>query len=172
MKKISKRILIVIPIILGVIIFTLFYNKSLLKENTKLNNSFNNPNKGAITNYTKNIDNKIITLDIFEDWQYEEITPTSEDDFQYALQIYKGSPDENVTLYFYNMPFAVCGTGLIQKKIKLNDNTEGSIGYYNEETWDFVSFTKENNIAFINNNLKNEEALESLAMIKTFSVQK
>lgn len=133
--------------------------KSIINEYINLKNKTN-------TRYEKNIEDRIIKLDIPNTFSYEEIEVS--DEYLYGLKIFKD--DEYMTLYYYKDGFTVCGTGLTTKNLDLTNGVVVTIGYY-DDTWDFVSFNNYNkNLAFINNNLEGENALNALEIIKSFDV--
>lgn len=123
-------------------------------------------------NYSKTIDGIMIELNIPNEWNYEEIKESKDDNFKFALNFYKSSKENNATLYFYNSMFAVCGTGLTEEKITLNNGKEANVGYYDgNKDWNFISFYELNrNIAFINNRLDSSEAKEVLEFVKTINI--
>ena len=52
--------------------------------------------------YEKQIDDITLTLDISNDWKYEELERNTENDFyKYALKIYKNNEDKYAVLYYY-----------------------------------------------------------------------
>ncbi len=119
--------------------------------------------------YSKVIDDTTIELDIPSKWNYEEVIPAEEDDFKYALKLYKNSADKNVTLYYYNNFFGVCGTGRMSEEIKLNNGTEVFVGYYDgDREWLDIALSR--NIAFINHGLDEEDSNEALEFIKTINI--
>lgn len=123
--------------------------------------------------YSKTIDNVILEMNIPNEWQYEELPRDENNDFyKYALKLYKTEDNKNTILYFYNGPFAVCGTERTTKKINLNNGKEANIGYYHSTEWSDISFYDLNpNIAFINNGLENDEAEEVLDFVKTINIK-
>lgn len=140
--------------------------EKLQTTNTSINE------KEKTKKYSKIIDKIKIELDIPNDWNYEEIKPTKNDNWKFELKIYKTSKEKNITLNVFNEIFTVCGTGLTQKNIKLNNEENASVGYYdNFKEWTFISFPKpNNNIAFLNENLENIEASEALNFVKTINI--
>jgi len=123
-------------------------------------------------NYSKTIDGIMIELNMPNEWHYEEIKDSEDDNFKFALNFYKSSKENNATLYFYNNMFAVCGTGLTSEKITLNNGKEANVGYYDgDKDWNFISFYELNpNVAFINNGLDSSEAKELLNIAKTINI--
>ncbi len=123
-------------------------------------------------NYSKTIDGITIELNIPNGWNYEEVEESKNDDFKFALNFYKNSKEKNATLYFYSNMFGVCGTGLTNEKITLNNGKEADVGYYDgNKDWSFISFYELNrNIAFINNGLDSSEAKELLYFAKTINI--
>ena len=123
--------------------------------------------------YTKSIEDININLEIPTNWNYEEIIPTEEDDYKFALKLYKNSNEESAILYYYNNIFGVCGTERTSKKIKLNNGNDAIVGYSydNDKVWLDISFYEiDKNIAVINKGLNEEESNELLEFIKTFYI--
>ncbi len=123
-------------------------------------------------NYSKTIDGITIELNIPNEWNYEEIKESKNDNFKFALNFYKSSKEKKATLYIYNNMFGVCGTGLTSEKITLNNGKEANVGYYDgNKDWSFISFYELNrNVAFINNGLYSSEAKEVLDFAKTINI--
>lgn len=122
--------------------------------------------------YSKTVDGITIELNIPNEWNYEEIKESKEDNFKFALNLYKSSKEKNATLYFYSNMFGVCGTGLTSEKITLDNGKEANVGYYDgNEDWNFISFYELNrNVVFINNGLDSSEAKEVLDFAKTVNI--
>ncbi len=133
--------------------------------------TLNNEKQNKKNNYSKQLGTTTIKLNIPNGWKYEEITPKKSDNFKYALKLYKSSPDKNMTLYYYKSPFVVCGTGRTSKTIKLNNEEEATIGYYeNNEKWSDIAFFDLNpNVAFINNDFE-EDTNKVFEFIKTIDI--
>ncbi len=124
-------------------------------------------------NYSKTIDNIKIDLNIPSGWKYEEIKNDNKDDFYiFAVKLYKNDENQYAMLYIYNNPFSVCGTGRKTEDIILNNGKNSIVGYYdNSKYWSDISFFSINeNIAVINNNLKDNEADEVINFIKTLNI--
>ena len=129
-------------------------------------------NENSEYNYSKTVNDVIVKLNIPEGWNYEETTDTQNENEKFTLTFYKTSKDKSASLNFYTNKFAVCGTGLEQKEITLNNGKTAEVGYYDgNENWDFISFYKSNNpyLAFINNGLDDDESQEVLELAKTIN---
>lgn len=125
------------------------------------------------TKYNKSIDDVTLTLNIPNDWKYEELFPHTENDFyKYALKLYKTNEDTYAVLYFHNQIFGVCGTGRTSKQISLYNGYKATIGYYDgKDIWQDISFYEMNRyIAIINYGLEKDEAEEVLDFIKTIEI--
>lgn len=123
-------------------------------------------------NYSKTVDNVTLSMNIPDEWHYEELSQDDNDNYKYALKLYKSQENKNVILYFYNNPFVVCGTGRTTEKIKLKNGEEAIIGYYGDKEWNDISFYDLNQyIAFINYGLENTEAIEFLDFVKTITIE-
>ena len=94
------------------------------------------------TTFVKNVDGITLTLEIPKDWNYEELSRNTENDFyKYGLKIYKNSEDKYAVLYYYKEMFGVCGTGRTSEQINLNNGNKATIGYYDgKNTWEDISF--------------------------------
>ena len=146
------------------------------------NNLSNNDQQEKYKKYSKTIDEVILELSIPEEWKYEEETPKKDnkstagdidiDNYKFALKIYKNSKEKNVILYVRNSPFGICGTGLVTKKIKLNNGENATADYYDgSKTWSFISLSKSNIIILLcNNGLEELEANEVLDFVKTINI--
>lgn len=122
--------------------------------------------------YSKNLGEMILSLNIPNDWNYEELTPEKDSDIQFALKLYKNSSDHYMMLYFYKRLFGVCGTGRRTKKVNLDNGTEAVIGSYDDSNeWSDISFYELNpNVAFINYGIQ-EDFNEILQFVKTFDIK-
>ena len=172
MKKVLLNTLICITILLSITgcKATKNENNGDIENNTK--NEIIKGNENNI-NYSKTIDNIKIDLNIPSDWKYEEIKNDNKDDFyKFALKLYKNNENQYAMLYVYNNPFSVCGTGRKTEDIILNNGKNSIVGYYdNSKYWSDISFFSINeNIAVINNNLKDNEADEVINFIKTLNI--
>ena len=103
---------------------------------------------------------------------YEEIKNDKDDFYKFAVKLYKNDENQYAMLYVYNNPFSVCGTGRKTEDIILNNGKNSIVGYYdNSKYWSDISFFSINeNIAVINNNLKDNEADEVINFIKTLNI--
>lgn len=172
MKKVLLNTLICITILLSITgcKATKNENNGDIENNTK--NEIIKGNENNI-NYSKTIDNIKIDLNIPSDWKYEEIKNDNKDDlYKFAVKLYKNDENQYAVLYVYNNPFSVCGTGRKTEDIILNNGKNSIVGYYdNSKYWSDISFFSINeNIAVINNNLKDNEADEVINFIKTLNI--
>ena len=145
-------------------------NNGDIENNTK--NEIIKSNEKNI-NYSKTVNNIKFELNLPSSWKYEEIEDDNEDDFyKFALKLYKNDENQYAMLYIYNNPFSVCGTGRKTEDIILNNGKNAIVGYYdNSKYWSDISFFSINeNIAVINNNLKDNEADEVINFIKTLNI--
>lgn len=158
----------------GIIVNHYYYankEKSTLFK-TKKAQIINNTNNVKTTKFSKEVASNKIELTINNTWHYEEVKPLENDNFEFALKIYKDNKNRNFTLYYFKDSFAVCGTGRTNKKLKLSNNYEANIGYYEKNFWTDVSIPNLNNhFAFINYNLNADEEKEALNIIKTFNIR-
>lgn len=123
--------------------------------------------------YRKQIENTVIKLDLPKEWHYEEIDNPENQNAKFELKLYKNSKEKSASLYYYNEMFGVCGTGLISKKLNLDNGNEASIGYYyGSNIWDYVSLGNLNpNIAILNRGLDETESKELLGIIRTIIIE-
>lgn len=174
MKNNTRKIILILILII-IILGCIFILKKLNTTNTKIEKNTTNETKLVASNeynYSKTIDNLTIKLNIPDEWNYEENTDTQSEDIKFSLILYKTNKEEYVSLNFYTNSFAVCGTGLTEQTIMLNNGTEANVGYYDEsQNWEFISFYEINsNIAFINNGLNTTQSQEILEIAKTINV--
>lgn len=122
--------------------------------------------------YSKTIENTSIELSIPSSWQYEEISTSNDDIYQYALKIFKNQEDKYMMFYYYKNSFGVCGTGRTTKTIKLDNGKEAIVGYYDDfAEWSDISFGEfTSKIAFINFGLTSDEAYAAIDFIKTIEI--
>ncbi len=127
-----------------------------------------NQNTLAEKNYSKTIENITLEMNIPNEWKYEELP--LEDNYKFALKIYRHQDENYFVLYYYNTYFGVCGTGRSEEKLNLNNGTVANIGYYNGgKVWSDISFYDINrNIALINYGTKDNEVFD---FIKTINIQ-
>lgn len=180
----KKKILIVLMILLLIfmIIGTMYLiDRKRMKDNKPVIFStwgycYAPPVMAQEYNYSKTVGNILIELDVPSEWTFEEDIASNEENnfYKFALKIYKELPDKYITLYYYNGPFGVCGTGRTDKDIKLRNGQNASIGYYdNNEEWSDISFYELNrNIAFLNYGLEGNDAKEALEIAKTINISK
>lgn len=180
MKKILKIFICIVIIIIILISIAYLIDRNRMKNNKSVifstwGYSYAPPVeiKQEEKIYSKTIDETTIELNIPNEWSYEEITSTENDNYKFALKIYKNSNEKGLMLYVYNNQFGVCGTGLTKKEIKLNNGKNATVGYYDGiKEWSYVSFYEMNkNMAFINNGLEEDEANEAIEIIKTINMK-
>ena len=77
--------------------------------------------------------------------------------------------ESGFTVSCSNEKFAVCGTGLTEREMQLNDATKVYVGYYDgSENWSYVSFRSvDEYCSVINNGLTGDDANTALEAIKT-----
>lgn len=123
--------------------------------------------------YRKQVENTIIIFDLPKEWNFEEIDNPENQNAKFELKLYKDSKEKTASLYYYNEMFGVCGTGLVSKKITLNNSNEASVGFYDgNQIWNFIAFGNLNrNIAVLNNGLDENDANELLGIIKTIRIE-
>ena len=180
-KKIIIGILIILIIVIGIIVAYKVIENSVTNSadfNFTVENISPSPvetvdNQKDGRNYYREIDNIKLELNIPNNWNYEEIPQNEENDFyKYALKLYKNNENQYAMLYFYNVPFGVCGTGRTSKNIILNNGKEATVGYYDgNKNWADISFYNTNkNIAVMNYGLIDEDADEAIQFIKTINI--
>lgn len=110
------------------------------------------------------------SLLIPEDWEYEQKTNES-GDLETGINIYpKDSKDTFVDISYYENKFGVCGTGLETTTIKLDNGEDAKVGYYDgNSNWNFIFL--QNDIAAINNGLKDENATVALEIVKKINIE-
>ena len=162
MKKILKIFICIVIIIIVLISIAYLIDRNRMKNN-----------KSVIFSTWGYSYAPPVELNIPNEWSYEEITSTENDNYKFALKIYKNSNEKGLMLYVYNNQFGVCGTGLSKKEIKLNNGKNATVGYYDGiKEWSYVSFYEMNkNMAFINNGLEEDEANEAIEIIKTINMK-
>lgn len=126
-------------------------------------------NSETIPNYTKTIDNSIIEMNIPNEWYFEELS--IEENYKFALKVYKKENDDYFILYYLNAPFGVCGTGRNVQELKLDNGKSAMIGYYDaSKTWSDISFHDDNpNIALENYGTEDNDVF---SFIKTINIKR
>ena len=132
------------------------------------------PNENVIKGekYSKTIGDTTIELDIPGGWNYKEMKVTENDNYDYALKLYKNDEEHYVMIYFYKEKFGVCGTERTSKNITLNNGNEAVVGYYSgDETWKDIIIGTNKNIVAINQSLTQNDANEAIEIIKTVNIK-
>ena len=97
---------------------------------------------------------------------------TENDNYDYALKLYKNDEEHYVMIYFYKEKFGVCGTERTSKNITLNNGNEAVVGYYSgDETWKDIIIGTNKNIVAINQSLTQNDANEAIEIIKTVNIK-
>lgn len=183
-----KKIIIILVIILIGIIGTMYlidFNKmkngeevifgtwgkkysAIVKTNQNDNATEENYQK-----YSKTVGDTTIELDIMNGWNYKEIQAAENDDYIYALKLFKSNEEQCAILYFYKENFGVCGSERTFQNITLNNGKQAVVGYYeNSDEWIDISFAEMNhNIAIINRNLQKNDNDEIIKIIKTINIE-
>ena len=106
-------------------------------------------------------------------WNYKEIQAAENDDYIYALKLFKSNEEQCAILYFYKENFGVCGSERTSQNITLNNGKQAVVGYYgNSDEWIDISFAEMNhNIAIINRNLQKNDNDEIIKIIKTINIE-
>ena len=122
--------------------------------------------------YSKIIGDTTIELNIPSGWNYKEMQVTENDNYDYALKLYKNDEEQYAMIYFYKEKFGVCGTERISKNITLNNGNEVVVGYHSgDEVWRDILIDTNKNIVVINPNLSKKEADEAIEIIKTLNIK-
>jgi len=183
-----KKIIIILVIILIGIVVTMYlidFNKmkngeevifgtwgkkysAIVKTNQNDNATEENYQK-----YSKTVGDTTIELDIMNGWNYKEIQAAENDDYIYALKLFKSNEEQCAILYFYKENFGVCGSERTSQNITLNNGKQAVVGYYgNSDEWIDISFAEMNhNIAIINRNLQKNDNDEIIKIIKTINIE-
>lgn len=167
MNKKYLKIIGILVIILGILMI-LFIPKDveIIGDGTKSNDETNKK-------YKKEIEDITLTLNIPNDWKYEELSRNNENDFyKYALKIYKSQEDKYAVLYFYHQMFGVCGTGRTSEQINLDNGNKATVGYFDgNDIWQDISFYEVNKyIAILNHGLDKKESEEFINFVKTVNI--
>lgn len=183
-----KKIIIILVIILIGIIGTMYlidFNKMKNGEEVIFGtwgkkysaivktNQNNNATEENYQKYSKTVGDTTIELDILNGWNYKEIQAAENDDYIYALKLFKSNEEQCAILYFYKENFGVCGSERTFQNITLNNGKQAVVGYYeNSDEWIDISFAEMNhNIAIINRNLQKNDNDEIIKIIKTINIE-
>lgn len=183
-----KKIIIILVIILIGIIGTMYlidFNKMKNGEEVIFGtwgkkysaiiktNQNNNVAEENYQKYSKTVGDTTIELDILNGWNYKEIQAVENDDYIYALKLFKSNEEQCAILYFYKENFGVCGAERTSQNITLNNGKQAIVGYYgNSDEWIDISFAEMNhNIAVINHNLQKNDNDEIIKIIKTINIK-
>ena len=132
-----------------------------------------NNNDETNKKYEKVIEDVTLTLNIQNDWKYEELERNTENDFyKFALKLYKSQADKYAVLYFYHKAFGVCGTGRTSEQIYLDNGNKATVGYFDgNDIWQDISFYETNKyIAILNHGLDKAESEEFINFVKTVNI--
>ena len=122
--------------------------------------------------YSKTIGDTTIEINIPSGWNYKEMQVAEDDNYDYALKLYKNDEEQYAMIYFYKEKFGVCGTERISKNITLNNGKEVVVGYHSgDEVWRDILIDPNKNIVVINPNLPKKEADEAIEIIKTVNIK-
>ena len=122
--------------------------------------------------YSKTIGDTTIELKIPNGWNYKEMQVAEDDNYDYALKLYKNNEEQYAMIYFYKEKFGVCGTERTSKNITLNNGNEAIVGYYaGDEVWEDIIIGTNKNIVVINQNLQKNEADEVIEIIKILNIK-
>ncbi|MBS5681321.1 MAG: hypothetical protein KHW52_01035 [Clostridium sp.] len=122
--------------------------------------------------YSKTIGDTTIELKIPNGWNYKKMQVAEDDNYDYALKLYKNDEEQYAMIYFYKEKFGVCGTERISKNINLNNGNEVVVGYHSGDgVWRDILIDPNKNIVVINPNLPKKEADEAIEIIKTVNIK-
>ena len=93
--------------------------------------------------YSKTIGDTTIELKIPNGWNYKEMQVAEDDNYDYALKLYKNDEEQYAMIYFYKEKFGVCGTERISKNINLNKQLDLLKKYVNPEGLKIIEKIKE-----------------------------
>lgn len=124
----------------------------------------------TLNKYLKEIEGTKIEFTLPNNWNYKELTINENDNYKYALKIYKSNEENSAILYYLKNEFGVCGTLRTDETINLNNGNNATIGYYSEN-WSDISFGSSNPyVAIINKGLIEEESKEFLEIVKMINI--
>ena len=122
--------------------------------------------------YSKTIGDTTRELKIPNGLNYKEMQVAEDDNYDYALKLYKNNEEQYAMIYFYKEKFGVCGTERISKNINLNNGNEVVVGYYSGDgVWRDILIDSNKNIVVINPNLPKKEADEAIEIIKNVNIK-
>ena len=180
-----KKIIIILVIIAVAVVGTMYLIDSIKMKNgeevvfgtwgkkySAIVKTSPNENVIKVEKYSKTIGDTTIELDIPSDWSYKEMQITENDNYDYALKLYKNDEKHYVIIYFYKEKFGVCGAERTSKNITLNNGNEAVVGYYSgDETWKDIIMGTNKNIVAINQSLTQNDANEAIEIIKTVNIK-
>ena len=179
-----KKIIIILAIIIVAVVGTMYLIDSIKMKNgekvvfgtwgkkySAIVKTNQNENVIKEERYSKTIENTTIELDIPSEWNYKEMKVSENDNYNYALKLYKDDEEQYAMICFYKKKFGVCGTERTSKNITLNNGDEVVVGYHSsDETWKDIIIGTNKNIVVINQNLQKNTADEALELIKNINI--
>lgn len=82
-----------------------------------------------------------IALTIPDGWQYEITEKNDEELTHDGIRFWPEGKDGKIGLYYYDTGFSVCGTGLEEKEMTLDNGQKINMGVYdNSDVWEFITF--------------------------------
>lgn len=180
-----KKVIIILAVIVIAVVGTMYLIDSIKMKNgeevvfgtwgkkySAVVKTSQNENAIKEEKYSKTIANTTIELNIPNGWNYKEMQVTENDNYDYALKLYKNDEEQYAMIYFYKEKFGVCGTERISKNITLNNGNKVVVGYHTgDEEWKDIIIRTDKNIVAINPNLPKNEADEAIEIIKTVNIK-
>ena len=183
----KKTIIILVIILIGIVVTMYLIDFNKMKNGEEVifgtwgkkysaivkTNQNDNATEENYQKYSKTVGDTTIELDIMNGWNYKEIQAAENDDYIYALKLFKSNEEQYAILYFYKENFGVCGSERTSQNITLNNGKQAVVGYYgNSDEWIDISFAEMNhNIAIINRNLQKNDNDEIIKIIKTINIE-
>ncbi len=183
----KKTIIILVIILIGIVVTMYLIDFNKMKNGEEIifgtwgkkysaivkTNQNDNATEENYQKYSKTVGDTTIELDILNGWNYKEIQAAENDDYIYALKLFKSNEEQCAILYFYKENFGVCGSERTSQNITLNNGKQAVVGYYeNSDEWIDISFAEMNhNIAIINRNLQKNDNDEIIKIIKTINIE-
>ena len=84
------------------------------------------------------INDHILSFSLPVDWNYETLE-REENGYDGGIKIYNSDTNKYARILLYGEnPMGVCGTGLTEKEMQLNNGQTATVGYYGTNNWEFI----------------------------------
>lgn len=121
------------------------------------------------------INDHILSFSLPVDWNYETLE-REENGYDGGVKIYNSDSNKYARILLYGEnPMGVCGTGLTEKEMQLNNGQTATVGYYGTNNWEFIYInlkqTEGYDIWVMNQSLSDADTTKVLGITKTINLR-